>query len=176
MKTRATSKPRTAWLVGMLLVALLAQGCVGGYSFTGASIPPGAKTISVATFANYASTVNPQLSQKLTDDLIQMFSSQTSLTVTGDEGDLQLAGEITGYDTRASALSSSDEVSMNRLTITIRVRFNNAVDPEADFEQSFSRYRDYAASQDFSAVEAGLVSEIVSELCEDVFNKAVVNW
>ncbi|MBP3763805.1 MAG: LptE family protein [Bacteroidales bacterium] len=158
------------------LLALLAAGCTGGYSFTGASIPPGAKTISVATFPNYASTVNPQLSQKLTDALTQMFSSQTSLDVTPGEGDLQVSGEITGYDTRASALSSSDEVSMNRLTVTVKVRFVNLKDPEADFEQSFSRYRDYAASRDFSSVESGLVEEIVAELCEDIFNKAVVNW
>lgn len=158
------------------LAALALGACTGGYSFTGASIPPGAKTISVATFPNYAPTVNPQLSQKLTDELMQMFSSQTSLSVTTAEGDLQLSGEIVGYDTRASALSSSDEVSMNRLTVTVKVRFVNQIDPDADFEQSFSRYRDYAASQDFSAVESTLVGEIVTELCEDIFNKAVVNW
>lgn len=157
-------------------MCLLLVACSGGYSFTGASIPPGVKTISVATFPNYAPTVNPQLSQKLSDDLRNMFSSQTPLTVVNDDGQMQLSGEIVGYDTRASALSSSDEVSMNRLTITIRVKFVNTVDPDADFEQQFSRYRDYAASQDFSAVESGLVEEIVSELCEDVFNKAVVNW
>ena len=168
MKTRAIF----SWLLG----AALAVACSGGYTFTGASIPPGAKTISVATFPNYASTVNPQLSQKLSDDLRQMFASQTSLTVSNEEGDLQVSGEITGYETRASALSSSDEVSMNRLTITIKVHFVNTVDPDADFDQQFSRYRDYAASQDFSSVESGLVSEIVSELCEDIFNKAVVNW
>jgi len=167
MKTRA---------IISVLCAMLMAACTGGYSFTGASIPPEAKTISVATFPNYAATVNPQLSQKLSDDLRQMFSSQTSLTVTNDEGDLQLSGEITGYDTRASALSSSDEVSMNRLTITIKVRFVNTVDPDADFEQSFSRYRDYPASRDFSSVESSLVGEIVAELCEDIFNKSVVNW
>ena len=159
------------WLAVPLLAA-----CTGGYSFTGASIPPGAKTISVATFPNYAATVNPQLSQKLTDELMRLYSSQTPLTVTTDEGDLQVSGEITGYDTRASSLSSSDEVSMNRLTITIKVRFTNSLDSEADFEQQFSRYRDYQASQDFSAVEATLVGEIVTELCEDIFNKSVVNW
>lgn len=157
-----------------LLASLSA--CTGSYSFTGASIPPGAKTISISTFPNYASTVNPQLSQTLTDQLTQMFSSQTPLIVSTGDGDMQLSGEITGYDTRASALSSSDEVSMNRLTITIRVRFVNNIDPNADFEQQFSRYRDYAATQDFSAVESGLMSEIVTELCEDIFNKAVVNW
>ena len=151
-------------------------GCTGGYSFTGASIPPGAKTISIATFPNYATTVNPQLSQKLTDELQQMFASQTSLDVTNDGGDLQLSGQITGYDTRAASLSSNDEVSMNRLTITIKVKFVNTLDPKADFEQTFSRYRDFAATLDLSAVESGLVSEIVTELCEDIFNKSVVNW
>ena len=167
MKTRA---------IISLLSAMLFAACTGGYSFTGASIPPEAKTISVATFPNYAATVNPQLSQKLTDDLIQMFSSQTTLDVTNDDGDLQLSGEITGYDTRASALSASDEVSMNRLTITVKVKFVNTKDPDADFEQSFSRYRDYAATQDVSSVESTLMGEIVTELCEDIFNKAVVNW
>lgn len=150
--------------------------CTGGYSFTGASIPQGAKTISVATFPNYAPTVNPQLSQKLTDELMQMFASQTTLDVTTSDGDLQVSGEITGYDTRASALSASDEVSLNRLTITVKVKFVNTKDPEADFEQQFSRYRDYAATLDFSAVESNLMNEIVTELCEDIFNKAVVNW
>ncbi len=153
------------------------SGCSGGYSFTGASIPPGAKTIAVSTFPNNAPTVNPQLSQKLSDELRNMFSGQTSLSVlpSGD-GDMEVSGEIVGYDTRASALSSSDEVSMNRLTITIKVHFVNNIDHDADFDQQFSRYRDYPASQDFSSVEASLVSEIVTELCEDVFNKAVVNW
>ena len=170
---------RNGWYVFSLFFCLssfIFTGCTGNYSFTGASIPPGAKTISISTFPNYASTVNPQLSQTLTDQLTQMFSSQTPLIVSTGDGDMQLSGEITGYDTRASALSSSDEVSMNRLTITIRVRFVNNIDPNADFEQQFSRYRDYAATQDFSAVESGLMSEIVTELCEDIFNKAVVNW
>ncbi len=174
MKTREIIKH-----IRLLAIAssLMLTACTGGYSFTGASIPPGAKTISIATFPNYATSVNPQLSQKLTDELMQLFSSQTPLDVmsTG-EGDLHLEGEIVGYDTRAAALSSSDEVSMNRLTVTIKVRFTNSLDPEADFEQQFSRYRDFAASQDFSAVESNLVDEIVPELCEDVFNKAVVNW
>lgn len=151
--------------------------CSGGYSFTGASIPPGAKTIVVSTFPNNAMTVNPQLSQKLTDELRSMFGGQTPLSVLTDgEGDLEVSGEIIGYETRASALSSSDDVSMNRLTVTIKVHFVNNIDHDADFEQRFSRYRDYPASQDFSSVEAGLVSEIVTELCEDVFNKSVVNW
>ena len=95
--------------------------------------------------------------------------------VNGD-ADLQISGEITSYTTRAAALSANDDVSMNRLTITIKVKFVNNCDPDANFEQSFSRYRDYNAQLNFSSVESTLMGEIVSELCDDVFNKSVVNW
>lgn len=155
---------------------LLFSACKGGYSFTGASIPVDAKTISVATFPNYASTVNPQLGQKLTDDLRSLYASQTSLNVVNGDADLEISGEITDYSTRTAALSSNDEVSMNRLTITIKVRFSNKYDPDSDFEQTFTRYRDYNAQLNFSSVENSLMAEIVTELCEDVFNKSVVNW
>lgn len=163
-------------LAFIALVCIVVVGCRGGYSFTGASIPADAKTISVAQFPNYATTVNPQLSQKLTDDLRNLYASQTSLNVVNGEADLEVSGEITSYTTRAAALSSNDEVSMNRLTITVKVKFINKKDPTADFEQSFSRYRDYNAQLNFSAVETSLMSEIVSELCDDIFNKSVVNW
>ena len=151
-------------------------GCTGGYSFTGASIPAEAKTISITQFPNYATTVNPQLSQKLYDGLQQLFSSQTSLNVTSDDGDLQITGEITDYSTRASSIGSDDNVATNRFTITIKVSFTNRFDSKADFEQTFSRFKDYAASRDFSSVEQSLTDEIVTELCEDIFNKSVVNW
>ena len=161
----------------LFAVTLLALGgCSGGYSFTGASIPAEAKTISITQFPNYASTVNPQLSQKLYDGLQQMFSSQTSLGVTSDDGDLQITGEITDYSTRASSIGSDDNVATNRFTISIKVSFTNRFDPKANFEQSFSRFKDYAASRDFSSVEQSLADEIVNELCEDIFNKSVVNW
>lgn len=169
---------KSKWLAlafGML-VAFFATSCSGGYSFTGASIPPGAKTLSLTAFPNFATTINPTLSQKMYEDLRSMFESQTSLSVTNSDGDLQITGEITGYSTQASALSSTDNVATNRFTITVKVKFVNTLDPDADFEQSFSRYRDYDASRDFSSVESGLVSELVTELCEDIFNKSVVNW
>ena len=172
------SLPLKRLLAFVLVVAcsLLFSACKGGYSFTGASIPPNAKTISVATFPNYASTVNPQLSQRLTDDLRNLYSSQTSLNVVNGSADLEVSGEITAYTTRAAALSSNDEVSMNRLSITIKVKFVNNCDPDANFEQSFTRYRDYNAQLNFSSVENTLMGEIVTELCDDVFNKSVVNW
>ncbi len=168
---------RFVLIFNIFIIALfILEGCTGGYSFTGASIPPDAKTISIQNFPNYASLVNPQLSQVLTDGLRNAFSSQTSLNLVDYDGDLDIKGEITNYTMQPTAITGNDQAAMNRLTITIKVVFVNTKDPNANFEQSFSRYKEFSAQMNFSAVESSLVEEIVNELIDDVFNKAVVNW
>ena len=159
-----------------ITLAMLFCGCVGGYSFTGASIPADAKTISIANFPNYATTVYPQLSQVLSDGLRNTFASQTNLVVTSSGGDLDLSGEITKYTVQPTALTSNDQAAMNRLTITVKVKFTNDKDPNANFEQSFTRYKEFSAQLNFASVESTLVGQIVDEIIEDIFNKAVVNW
>ena len=168
---------RFVLIFNIFIIALfILEGCTGGYSFTGASIPPDAKTISIQNFPNYASLVNPQLSQVLTDGLRNAFSSQTSLNLVDYDGDLDIKGEITNYTMQPTAITGNDQAAMNRLTITIKVVFVNTKDPNANFEQSFSRYKEFSAQINFSSVESSLVEEIVNELIDDVFNKAVVNW
>jgi hypothetical protein len=168
---------RFVLIFNIFIIALfILEGCTGGYSFTGASIPPDAKTISIQNFPNYASLVNPQLSQVLTDGLRNAFSSQTSLNLVDYDGDLDIKGEITNYTMQPTAITGNDQAAMNRLTITIKVVFVNTKDPNANFEQSFSRYKEFSAQMNFSSVESSLVEEIVNELIDDVFNKAVVNW
>jgi hypothetical protein len=66
--------------------------------------------------------------------------------------------------------------AMNRLTITVKVRFSNRFDDTKDFEQTFSRYEDYPSSQELSSVQSSLTATIVDQLVEDIFNKALVNW
>ena len=168
---------RFVLIFNIFIIALfILEGCTGGYSFTGASIPPDAKTISIQNFPNYASLVNPQLSQVLTDGLRNAFSSQTSLNLVDYDGDLDIKGEITNYTMQPTAITGTDQAAMNRLTIPIKVVFVNTKDPNANFEQSFSRYKEFSAQMNFSSVESSLVEEIVNELIDDVFNKAVVNW
>ena len=49
-------------------------------------------------------------------------------------------------------------------------------DTKINFEQIFSRYRDYNSSENISEIEETLIEEISNELVEDIFNKAVINW
>lgn len=159
----------------LLLLGLSIVGC-GVYSFTGASIPAGAKTITIVYFVNNAQYVEPTLSQSLTDALRDRFLSQTDLDFINEGGDLQLEGSITDYSTRPVAIQGNETAALNRLSITVKVRYTNTLDPTKDFDTPFTRFEDFSSGQDLSVVKDQLISNINEALVEDIFNKAVVNW
>ena len=161
----------------LLLLSLCFVGCRLSVSLTGGDVDPRAKTVYVQTFRNNASLVNPTLSQEFTNALKDRIQGQTPLTIIDvPNGDYSVEGEITGYTINPVAIQGNETAAMNRLTITVNVRFTNKFDETKDFEQSFSRYVDYPSSQNFTAIEGNLVTEINDALTEDIFKKAFVNW
>ena len=160
----------------VLLIVAESCGVKVAYKFTGASISPAVKTLSVATFQNRASLVQPGLTQKLTDALMDMCKSQTNLEMVTSGGDVSFEGDITDYRTQPLTVSGNEQAAMNRFSITVRVRYVNNVDPDLSFEQTFTRNKDYDSALDLSAVEANLTEEISKMLIEDIFNRAFVNW
>ncbi|MCB2197192.1 MAG: hypothetical protein KQH79_15130 [Bacteroidetes bacterium] len=164
-------------LLFILAIFLFAsQACTVSYTLSGASIAPEVKTVSVQHFVNRAPLGLANLEQYFTDELKDKFKSQTSLTVVNDVGDLDFEGEITRYFTKPMAITGDETAAQNRLTIEVRVKFTNEVEPEYNFDTKFSQYADYSSDFDLSAVEQELVEEIVEKLIEDIFNKSVVNW
>ncbi|MBC8265960.1 MAG: LptE family protein [Flavobacteriales bacterium] len=148
----------------------------GFYSFTGASISPDVKTVSVEYFPNRAATIQPTLSQVFTERLKDYFLEQTNLSLETDNGDLNFSGEIVKYEVKPIAIQANEQAAQNRLTIAIKVKFENTKEVSKNFEQKFSRYADYDSSKSLAEVEDNLIEQITNELAEDIFNKAVVNW
>ncbi len=166
-------------LIGLLLLVTVPvwQGCKFGYSFTGTSIDTTKlKTFSVAYFVNRARLVNPNLSQQFTEGLQDKLTRQTSLDMATEKGDLEFSGQITGYDTRPMNIQEGDYAAQTRLTVTVKVKFINNSDHEQDWEKSFSAYADYESTQILSAVEDDLMTEIIEQLTEDIFNASIANW
>ena len=162
-------------LILTILLSIYLTSC-GIYSFTGASIPTEAKTISVDYFSNKAATIQPSLSQVFTERLKDMFLEQTNLSLSENESDLSFSGYISKYQIKPMAIKANETAGKNRLTIAVKVTYNNSLDSENNFEHTFSRYRDYDSVQNISDIENTLIEEITNELAEDVFNKAFVNW
>jgi hypothetical protein len=148
----------------------------GGYSLSGASIPEAAKTFSVAYFPNNAPMVSPTLSTMLTEALKDKFSRQTKLQLVEEGGDFAFESEITGYASTTASVSSDDYALLNRLTITVRVKFTNAVDPNASFTQTFSQFTEYDSQQLLTDIQSSLDEEIVNQLVTDIFMASASNW
>lgn len=147
------------------------------YNLSGGSIPPEAKTFSVAYFPNNAPMVAPTLSNVLTEGLRDKFSRQTRLAQVEEGGDFAFEGEITNYSSTTASVSSGDYALQNRLTITVKVNFQNAVDQTLSFNaKTFSAYADYDSSQLLIDVQDQLIEEIVDDLVNDIYMAAAGNW
>ena len=158
------------------VVVMLLQSCKPHFSLSGATIPIEAKTVSVGFFTNNTTLGKPSISQQFTERLKDVVSSQTNLALVKQNGDLQFEGNISDYNVSPVAIQSSDQAALNRLTVTVNVKYINKFDETKNFEQAFSRFTDYKASAALSAVEDELLTEINRQLTEDIFNKAFNNW
>lgn len=152
------------------------SGCKVKYTFTGASISPLVKNYTVYDFPNRARLINPTLSNYFVEQLREKFTRQTSLNFVNDGGDLEFEGSITDYDVKPISVTGTDVAAQNRLTIRIKVKFTNNIDPDNDFESDFSAYADFSSNMIISDVEDQLVEEIIKQIVDDIFNKSVANW
>jgi len=160
----------------VLIITPALQSCRVNYTFSGASIPAEAKTVSVQLFQNLASIVNPTLSSYLTEELKNRFVSQTRLAVVREFGDFAFSGQITQYNVAPIAIQGNEVAAQNRLTITVKVKFVNAIDPKQSFDKTFTQYENFTSTQSFTSVESSLVTTIVEKLVDDIFNAAAANW
>ena len=161
-----------------LLCMLAVCGCnIIHYSFSGTSIQPDVKTITLNEFEYKALKVNPTLSNSLSEAVRTRFRQMTRLEQVEMDGDMEISGEITGYDVRAQAVTANEVAAQNRLTVTVKVSFTNRKYPEDNFEnKSFSAYADYDSTNSLDAVEQTLCEEIIDKLVEDIFNATVAQW
>lgn len=159
--------------IAITLLLLTSVGCK--VSFTGGS-QGAAKTVSVKLFQNNAPIVNPTLSQSFSESLRDFFVSQSRLQLVQANGDIQLEGTITGYNIAPVAIQGNQTAGLNRLTVTVSVKCTNLTDETKNFEQNFTRFSDWQSNIPLPTVEADLVRDINTQLVQDIFNKALVNW
>ncbi|MGZ4090446.1 MAG: LPS assembly lipoprotein LptE [Bacteroidia bacterium] len=159
-----------------MLFFIANNACKPTVSLSGASIPDEAKTISVGFFTNNTTLGAPSLSQRFTEKLRDVVSQQTRLALVKQNADLRFEGYIADYNVAPVAVQSTDRASLNRLTITVQVKYTNKFDATKNFEQAFTRFADFSSTDNIASKEPELVTEIYRQLTEDIFNKAFNNW
>lgn len=160
-----------------LAILLLLASCTISYKFNGASINYDIiKTITIEAFPNRAVYQWGPMESMFNNALSDIYANQTKLQQVNRGGDLSLSGEITAYDQVNKSISSDGYSSMMQLKMTVNVRFENVKNHTEDFERQFSASREFDTSQQLNDVQEELVTQIIDEIVEQIFNATVANW
>lgn len=174
----AWNKPKILRRIVMLAAAvILAAGCRISYKLNGSALDYSVyHTVSVSEFPIRAALVYPPLQQVFENELLNYITRNTRLQVVDGGSDLQIEGEITGYNLTPQAVAESGYASMTRLTISVRVKYTDNKEEGKDVDQTFSAYRDFDSSEMLTDVQDQLCDEISKELVELIFNATLGNW
>lgn len=161
----------------LLLLAVLVSACSISYSFNGASIDyTTTKTIQIDNFPIRSAYVWAPMQSIFQNRITEVYANQTKLKQVKKNGDLQLAGEIVAFDQFNKGISSSGYSSQVQLKMTVNVRFVNNKKHTDDFERQFTATAEYDASQQLNAVQEELVTQMVKDITDQIFNATVANW
>lgn len=168
---------RTKVLIICSTLLLLIASCSISYKFNGANINyQTTHSISVADFPNNAPMVNPQLSNALSEGIRDLYQRQTRLQILRKGGDLELEGEIVGYDIAQGAIGADSYASESKLTIRVNVHFTNNIYPEDSFDKTYSASQTFDASRLLTDVQDELCAIIIQEIAENIYNDTVAKW
>ncbi len=153
------------------------SSCSVSYKFNGASIDYSqTKTITIAEFPIRSSYVWGPMGPMFNNQLKDQFANHTRLEQVKRNGDLKIEGEIVRYEQRNKSVSAEGYSAMTELTMTVNVRFTNNKNHNEDFEQQFTASQSYETTQSLNAVQEELVTLMVKDLCDQIFNRTVANW
>lgn len=165
-------------MVALLCMVILATitACTVSYKFTGTSINYDLiKTIQIDNIPNRAPYGWAPMEAIFNNKLQDLYANQTRLKLVRRNGDLQIAGEITGYDQYNKSIAADGFSSQVQLKMTVNIRFVNNKTNQS-WERQFSATTQYESSQQLSAVQESLVTEMVKDLTDQIFNATVADW
>ena len=154
------------------------------YSFTGSSLSPETKTIQIKDFPNNSALMNPSLAQQFSTDIQNRFLQRTTLKGTKEKPDILIEGEITDYSITPTTISSAVDTSsgsvlqaaQNKLSITVKVHYENAVEPDKSFDRSYTDEAVFSSALDINTIETSQVKLVNERIINKIFNDIVANW
>ena len=162
---------------GVLAILLMLTSCRVSFTMNGASIDYNkTKTIQIADFPIRASYVWGPMQAIFNNELKDIFANHTRLEQVKRNGDQKIGGEITQYQQRNKGVSSEGYSSQTEMSMTVNVRFTNNTNHKEDFERQFTATASYETTQSLNAVQEELVTQMVKEITDQIFNATVANW
>ena len=161
----------------LLTMLLLVSSCRMSYTFRTASINYDlTKTLSIGHFVNQAPLVYPPLEQRFNEEMKDMFTRNTKLRLVNQNADMEIEGEIVGYELTPMAVQEDAFASETKLTLTVRMRFKNNKLDVPEVEERLSANRTFTSNTVFDNVQDQLINELIDEIVDQIFNATMANW
>ena len=153
------------------------------YSFTYSSLSPETKTIQIKEFPNNAALMNANLAQQFSTDIQNRFLQRTTLKGASENPDILIEGEITEYSITPTTMSSAVnapggtiQAAQNKLTITVKVHYENKIEPDKSFDRTYSDEAVFSSDMDINTIETSQVKVVNERIINKIFNDIVANW
>lgn len=167
----------TKKILFLLTLMVMASSCRISYSFRTASIDYDlTKTLYIAHFVNQAPLVYPPLEQRFNEEMKDMFTRNTKLRLVNQNADMEIEGEIVGYELTPMAVQEDAFASETKLTLTVRMRFKNNKLDVPEVEERLSANRTFTSNTVFDNVQDQLINELIDEIVDQIFNSTMANW
>src|SRR5690554_2046004 len=163
--------------ISIIVLICIVSSCRVSYSFRTASIDYDlTKSLTIGHFINQAPLVYPPLEQRFNEEMADMFTRNTRLQLVDQNGDMDIEGEIVGYQLTPIAVQEDAFASETRLTMTVRMRFRNNKTNDPDIEETISANRTFSSNTVFDSVQDELVKQLIDEIVDQIFNSTMANW
>jgi hypothetical protein len=165
---------RMFFSLACFLFCMVLSGCT--YSFKGGSVPPHLKTIAIPIVEDQSGYGDPTLRDLFTKKLVERFTNDNSLQLTDrNTADSMLEGVVTDVTDKPEALQGGEQVTLRKITVTVRMTFQDLKLRKKVWEKSFTNWGNYPSGGGLTQRNEG-VQQAVEKLTEDILNDTVAGW
>jgi hypothetical protein len=184
MKTKKDKNPMIKsvfsplrFLVVCSCLSMFMQLCGCSYSFKGGSVPPHLKTVAIPIVEDQSGYGDPSLRDLLTQKLVERFTNDNTLQLAERKSaDSMLEGAVIDVKDAPEVLQGSGEqVTVRKITVTVRMTFQDLKLRKKIWEKSFSNWGNYPSGGGLTQRNEG-VQLAIEKLTEDILNETVAGW
>lgn len=163
-------------IVYLFIFVLLLFSCKVKYSFSGASVDPSIKTVSIGFYENNSGNGPANMSNLFTNALKEKILRETNLNLVTQNADISFTGQIEQYYYTIQAPTGNETSDLRRITMNVKVKYVSTINEEDNWEKNFQSHSDHSVDIDLSSIEETSLEIINNLVINEIFNKAFVKW
>lgn len=148
----------------------------GCYSLKNANVSPDLKYFFVEDFRITARNAPATIDTDFQEALKNKIRNESRLVLDRTKAQILFSGAVSGYSVQSLAPEPGETVALNRLQITVTLKYEDIENEDKSWDRSFNEYAEFGSNLILADVEDELLITIFDQLTENIFNEAFGDW